>query len=55
MSTLVYPTYEPSTRLPMVVNINVEQRVFEEIELPPDEFYFGDPAAWTFDNLWAIE
>lgn len=24
----------------------------ESLELPLDEFYFGNPAAWTFENLW---
>jgi hypothetical protein len=34
---------------------NIKQTAFTEEELPPDEFYFGDPAAWIFDNLWTIE
>ena len=33
----------------------MQKPTFEQVELPSEEFYFGDPAAWIFDNLWAIE
>ncbi|RAH79701.1 hypothetical protein BO86DRAFT_317722 [Aspergillus japonicus CBS 114.51] len=28
---------------------------FSQEDLSLDEFFFGNPAAWTFDNLWAME
>jgi hypothetical protein len=33
----------------------MQKSAFEQTDLPLEEFYFGDPAAWTFDNLWEIE
>ncbi|CRG91279.1 Mediator of RNA polymerase II transcription subunit 12-like protein [Talaromyces islandicus] len=29
------------------------QIAFNETDVPLDEFFFGNPAAWTFENLWA--
>ncbi|KAF5016923.1 hypothetical protein F66182_11240 [Fusarium sp. NRRL 66182] len=29
-----------------------DSQLMESLELPLDEFYFGNPAAWTFENLW---
>lgn len=34
---------------------NMAQTTFNDVDLPPEEFYFGDPSAWTFDNLWGLE
>jgi hypothetical protein len=33
----------------------MQKLAFEQTELSSEEFYFGDPAAWIFDNLWAME
>jgi len=27
----------------------------EEADPEFGEFYFGDPSAWTFDNLWTFD
>ncbi|KAH8703511.1 hypothetical protein BGW36DRAFT_369443 [Talaromyces proteolyticus] len=34
---------------------DVSQIAFENTEQPLDEFFFGNPAAWTFENLWSAE
>jgi hypothetical protein len=34
---------------------HIAQPAFANTDLPLEEFYFGDPAAWTFDNLWAMD
>jgi hypothetical protein len=34
---------------------HIAQPAFVDPDLPLEEFYFGDPAAWTFDNLWAMD
>lgn len=34
---------------------SMSQAAFLQTDPASDEFYFGDPAAWTFDNLWSIE
>lgn len=34
---------------------HIAQPAFSDPDLPLEEFYFGDPAAWTFDNLWAMD
>ena len=34
---------------------NIPKVTFENVDLPLEEFYFGNPSAWTFDNLWDID
>ncbi|PYI14164.1 hypothetical protein BO99DRAFT_395230 [Aspergillus violaceofuscus CBS 115571] len=34
---------------------DLSRPTFSQEDLSLDEFFFGNPAAWTFDNLWAME
>ncbi|KAF4626699.1 hypothetical protein G7Y89_g11459 [Cudoniella acicularis] len=36
-------------------NTSMSQLAFEQVDVPLEEFYFGDLSAWTFNNLWPIE
>ncbi|OCK76825.1 hypothetical protein K432DRAFT_428448 [Lepidopterella palustris CBS 459.81] len=36
-------------------DVTLSQPAVEQDELPLEDFYFNDPAAWTFENFWAIE
>lgn len=35
------------------ITTNSKQIPFDETDVPLDEFFFGNPAAWTFENLWS--
>ncbi|PWY69008.1 hypothetical protein BO94DRAFT_590587 [Aspergillus sclerotioniger CBS 115572] len=37
------------------IDPNISQDGFENPELSLGEFFFGNPSAWTFDNLWSLE
>ncbi|PYI11245.1 hypothetical protein BO78DRAFT_382551 [Aspergillus sclerotiicarbonarius CBS 121057] len=37
------------------IDPNIGQDGFENPELSLGEFFFGNPSAWTFDNLWSLE
>ncbi|OOF99008.1 hypothetical protein ASPCADRAFT_162906 [Aspergillus carbonarius ITEM 5010] len=37
------------------IDPNIGQDGFENPELALGEFFFGNPSAWTFDNLWSLE
>ncbi|OJK01963.1 hypothetical protein ASPACDRAFT_40779 [Aspergillus aculeatus ATCC 16872] len=34
---------------------DLSRPTFSQEDLSLEEFFFGNPAAWTFDNLWAME
>jgi hypothetical protein len=47
--------FRPHSLIVRTIQTNMQKSAFEQTDLPLEEFYFGDPAAWTFDNLWEIE
>ncbi|EED12805.1 conserved hypothetical protein [Talaromyces stipitatus ATCC 10500] len=49
------PLHNHNSDMASLQLIPTEQSQVMQMDIPLDEFFFGNPAAWTFDNLWSID
>ncbi|KAF3400926.1 hypothetical protein DPV78_006061 [Talaromyces pinophilus] len=47
---LTFPNDNNTAALAMIST--EDSQLMQSMDLPLDEFFFGNPAAWTFENLW---